>query len=702
MVLTFDISQDEMPIFMAEVDEQLQALDVDLVRLEKSTGDLDLLQRLFRAAHTLKGMAGFIGHHRMVNMTHALETAFDGLRKNKLTVTTSLVNLCLKAVDGLKLLRQEVVSGVECRVEVSPLIAQFEEILGTTVAVPVLPAPVKSNGKDILKVEAQVTSAGQASTSSQKFNVRVEIAPNSFASAARAFQIMLSLQGLGEIISITPSQELIETAAPVSSVLAVVETGSSEAEVLRALQEVPEISLVKVSPIEPVAAAVSYPTQAPPSASPSSTPGQADPELPRPAADAPVVGKTPVQASKEEERSKAATSQANMTVRTTVERLDALMNLVGELITDRNQLNQIRVRMKSDAQGNMENLSDTVGHLARITDQLQEEVMRIRMLPMSNVFNKFPRMVRDLAQKTGKIVDLVIHGEETELDRSMIEEINDPLIHLVRNSVDHGIETPEERRAAGKPEKGTVTLDARHEQGRIVLTIEDDGRGIDPDVIRKSSVNKGMVTEEEAAAMTDTQAIDFIFKPGFSTAKVLSDISGRGVGLDIVQTNIHRVNGIIQIETKVGQGSQFIITLPLTLAIVPTLLVKVEEAVFAVPLVMVTETLRLKGGDIKTIRGKPVTVVRDTLLPLVYLNEALDLPVLKTERKYYFVVVVHSGKERMGLVVDSLCGEEEVVVKSLGSIIGNIPGVSSAAILGDGKVALIIDVSGLFKSMGLH
>lgn len=327
--------------------------------------------------------------------------------------------------------------------------------------------------------------------------------------------------------------------------------------------------------------------------------------------------------------------------------------------------------------------------------------MHIRMLPISSSFGKFPRMVRDMSQKIGKPIDVVIHGEETEMDRSMIEEINDPLIHLVRNSVDHGIESPEERRAAGKPERGTITLTARHEQGRIILTVEDDGGGIDGEKLRKSAVQKGLITPEEAAALTEDQSIDLMFMAGLSTAQKVTDISGRGVGLDIVSTNIQRVNGSIQVETQIGRGTQFKIVLPLTLAIVPALLVKVADATFAIPLVMITETLRLEQGEIKYISQKPVTVLRQSVLSLINLSDIFHSQQGDDQGRNIFAVVVQSGKQRVGLIVDSLVGEEDVVVKPLGGFIGDIPGISSAAILSEGQVALIVDVFGLFKLAGI-
>ncbi|MER3514563.1 MAG: chemotaxis protein CheA, partial [Chloroflexota bacterium] len=388
---------------------------------------------------------------------------------------------------------------------------------------------------------------------------------------------------------------------------------------------------------------------------------------------------------------------------------------VGELITDRNRLFQIRSSFEQRFRGDpqMEELIQTTLHISRITDQLQEEVMRIRMLPIANVFNKFPRLVRDLARKAGKQVELVIRGEETELDRSVIEEISDPLVHLLRNAVDHGLETPEERRAAGKPERGTILLTARHEESRIILTVEDDGRGIDVERVKASAVQRGLLTEAEAAALSHDEAIHLIFRPGLSTAKVVTDVSGRGVGMDIVRANIERLNGTITVETWPGQGTQFQITLPLTLAIIPTLLVRIDESTFAIPLPAVMETLRVPLADIQTVKGKQVIQLRQRVLPLARLSQVLGFrmtdngpSVLRLPssvstsgngQRYEYVVAVRWGRLEMGLLVDALVGEQELVIKPLGRLIGETPGIFGAAILGDGRVALIVDVPGLFK-----
>jgi len=690
MQMVFDISQDELPIFLAEVDEHLQTLDETLVELEHRSGDADLLQNAFRAAHTLKGMSGMIGHHRMTNLTHALETAFDGLRKGQYPVTTALIDLCLDAVDGLRALREEVINGSLSDYDPQPLIEAFADFTSTSghhvqperrvesSSEPPLPHPreAQSNGKHVLYIQAQIDS-------------------RSVASAARAFQLMMALQEVGEISTMQPTLEQIETAQPVQTFQAQVLTTAGQETVLEKLSQISEIQHIEVRADgagQPVIKS-EEPAAAPPQSNSDAVKVEAQSQA--------------VPASQPASRGRSNGSAARgveMTVRTSVERLDSLMNLVGELITDRNHLFQVRNKLEAQARNDplVENLAETVAHISRITDQLQEEVMRIRMLPIGNLLHKFPRMVRDMSQKAGKLVDVVIHGEDTELDRSMIEEINDPLIHLVRNAIDHGIEPPEERRAAGKPERGTVTLNAWHEQGRIILTVSDDGRGIDPAVLRKKVVQKGLMSAEEAAALSDEQAVDLIFLPGFSTAEKVTDISGRGVGMDIVQTNIQRVNGTIHIETAVGRGTTFQIVLPLTLAIVPTLLVRVGPATFAIPLVMVLETLRLSPADIKTIRQKPVTMLRGSVLPLIYLSELYNISENGQQRKRLFAVVIQSGKHRVGLVVDGFMGEEEVVVKSLGKLVGEIPGISSAAILGDGSITLIVDVPALLRLAGIH
>lgn len=798
MPLEFDISADEMPLFLAETEDHLQVLEEGLVRLEQEVEDPDLIQALFRSAHTLKGMAGMIGHTRLVSLTHALETGFDGIRKKTLSISSDFIDVCLESIDALRTLREEVIDLKESGIQVEYMVEKMNNFINSTTApksgtssvieqndqnLSITPAesPETSEKKESTKTEAKkpakespvrkikktdpeqtappqvvkpkenleipVPVIKEVETSPQKtIVVEVDISPKSIASAARAFQIMLVLQSAGSIKEMSPSLEQIESSSPVQHFKAVFIPAQPIDTIRQDLTRISEVDRLVLDDavIELVQPKSSSPVQSDDKNNEPMKLGdflvvngtiteeqleealQLQKKLSTDGGITPLLGqilvkmgvgnqdtidraiakymlqqKSVIVAAQDAEKSKEKV--VDKTVRTSVERLDALMNLVGELITDRNRLNQLRNQLQVSYLGNerFSMLSDTVVHIGRITDQLQEEVMHIRMLPVANVFNKFPRLVRDLAQKTEKELDLVIRGQDTELDRSVIEEINDPLIHLLRNSVDHGIETPSERISAGKNPRGTVILSARHEQGRIVLTVEDDGKGINIEKLKASAITKGLISQTEAATMPNDKAIDLIFLSGLSTSAKVSDISGRGVGMDIVRTNIERLNGTIVVETHPGKGSVFSISLPLTLAIVPTLLVKVGGISFAIPLVMVVETQQLKPDDIRVVSGRPVTQLRDKVITLVHLADVFKLE-SSHKSDLCYMVVVKSNKLEIGLIVDSLMGEEEVVVKSLNSIIGETPGISSAAILGDGQVALILDVSGLYKSSGLH
>ncbi len=669
MQIRFDIADDELQVFMPEAEEQLQKLEEGFMRLEREGADADLLQVIFRAAHTLKGAAGAIGHQRMAKLTHVMETILDGLRKNQYGTNPAMMDALLAGLDNLRLLLEEVTSH-----QVSP------------VDVPSLVAALEASAQGDAAAE-QAAGAGRVDLGSGPgLIVDIAIDPNSVASAARALQIMLSLQTLGTIAAQHPSQADVESARPVARFAARLVTDKAPAEVEAALAWVADITAIKISggaADGPVAPAPERPAE-----------GRAlEVKAEKPA--------DPPPAQKANGANKPAA--ADPTIRTSVERLNALMNLIGELITDRNRLAQLRGRMEAKLRGDevLDDFVNTSVHIGRITDQLQEEVMRIRMLPISTAFNKFPRLVRDLAKSTGKQIELKMRGEDTELDRTVIEAISDPLIHLVRNSVDHGVETPEQRRAAGKPETGTVLLTARHEEGRVIIEVTDDGKGIDVAAVKASAVRKGRLGEHEAAQLSDDEAVHLIFESGLSTAKKVSDISGRGVGMDIVRSNIERLNGSIGIETKVGQGTTFIVSLPLTLAIIPALLVRASETTFAVPLPSVMEALRVPGDQIKRVNGKPVMRLRDKVLPIKHLNEVLAL-----NGGHYqphgqeYVVAVRWGKLEMGLAVDRLVGEQELVIKTISPLIGDTPGTAGAAILGDGRVALIVDVPGLFKLGG--
>ncbi|HNN12565.1 MAG TPA: chemotaxis protein CheA [Anaerolineales bacterium] len=684
MEIIFDINEEELPIFLAEVDEHLQSLDDILIGFERGETDPELVQTVFRSAHTIKGMSGMIGHQRMTNITHAMETVLDGVRKNEIGISEKLVSACLAAVDCMRMLRDEVSTSQTSDIDIEEIVSPLKDLLG---------GEARSDSLKAAQANAVRATENPSSLPNGTIQVQARIDTQSMASAARAFQLMMALQDVGEIKSMSPTQAEIEASAVIGDFSAVVATEQSIEEI--------GVALCKISGIEEVLInGKSFLLNGKNAADPETkSMTQTDKEG---GSSRPVLPAQPTNNSALERRNNNPFGRrgTDMTIRMNVERLDNLVNLVGELITDRNHLKQIHNRL-TRMNSNYDKISETITHLGRITDELQQEVMHIRMLPIASVFGKFPRMIHDMSQKVGKQIDLIIRGEKTEMDRSMLEEINDPLIHLVRNSVDHGIESPAERLATGKPERGKITLTARHEQGRIILTVEDDGGGIDPAKLRKSAVQKGLITAEEAATLTEEQSIDLMFMAGLSTAQKVTDISGRGVGLDIVNTNIQRINGSIQVETNLGTGTKFQITLPLTLAIVPALLVKVHQSTFAIPLVMITETFRLEEAAIKHVYRKPVTMLRESVLSLINLADIFDIQDDGERSKRSYAVVVQSGKQMVGLIVDSLVGEEDVVVKPLGGLIGDIPGISSAAILGEGQVALIIDVFGLYKLAGL-
>ena len=652
---------------------------------------------MFRSAHTIKGMAGMIGHRRMTDVTHALENALDGVRKNTVQISPPLINLCLEAVDCLRSLREEVATLQVSEVDIAGIVASLKD-LGKWEKAEVPQGILQNNDTKTGATVPAHAASGPGDGQHPTLQIHAKIDIYGMASAARAFQLMLALQDLGEIQAMTPTQAQIETATSVGEFAAELVTDQPFEKVSAALTQISGVDEISIDgriifsnqsvlaeqPQEDLHAQVQSTGKL---AGSNSSPAKEYDPGPNPAA-------------RERRTDPAGRRVSDLTFRMNVEHMDSLMNLVGELIIDRNHLKQVHGRL-TRINSNYDQILETVVHLGQIADQLQEEVMGMRMLPIGNIFNKFPRMIHDMSQRVGKDIHVVIHGEETEMDRMMIEEIYDPLIHLVRNSVDHGIEPPAERLAAGKPEYGTLTMAARHEQGRIILTVQDDGGGIDGEKLRQKAIQKGLMSAEEAAGLSEEQSVDLMFLAGLSTVEKATEFSGRGVGLDIVKTNIQHVNGSIQVQTTRGQGTQFQIVLPLTLAIVPSLLVRIQDAVFAIPMVMITETLRLEESEIQYICQKPVVLLRGNVLTLVRLSDIFNLTRSAEEKKHLFAVVIQSGKQQIGLIVDSLIGEEEVVVKPLGTFIGDVLGISSAAILGSGQVALIIDVFNLFKLVGI-
>lgn len=559
--------------FLVETREIIEGLDQDLLELERGSTNPDLLNRIFRAAHTVKGTSSFLGFDQMSELTHKFEEVLNKLRKNEVNITPELINGSFMAFDTMKVLLGKIQSNDTTPIDLNEVLTKLDSLSGHEMP------------------QADLSASDQPEESFQE-PVTVEISPVS--------------------TKISQEEETLQTAS------AKVEKGS------------------------------------------------------------------------------------DTTIRVDVQRLDNLMNLVGELVLGRNRLAQISFMIGSEHENEelAKELVETSSQIDFITTELQSAIMKTRMVPIGRVFNKFPRLVRDLAHEAKKDIELVIAGEETELDKSIIEEINDPLIHILRNSVDHGIESAEERRALGKSPVGAIWLQAEHEGNHIVISIEDDGRGMDPDLLKATAVEKRLLTEAEAAEMSARDAYNLIFLPGFSTATKVTSMSGRGVGMDVVRTNITRLNGLIDIESVVGMGTKIVIKLPLTLAIIQSLLIQVKQEIFVIPLSSVIEVVRITSDEIGTINGKEVIRIRDIVLPLVRIDHVFSVPGESKISNRLYVVVIGLAETRVGIVADLLLGQKEVVIKSLGGYLGNVEGIAGSTILGDGTVKMIIDIGELIKLVG--
>ncbi|MBI2875373.1 MAG: chemotaxis protein CheA [Candidatus Tectomicrobia bacterium] len=729
-LLAFDLTPEELQVFLQEAEEHLQVLDEEIVRLEQEGNDPGLLQEIFRAAHTLKGSSGAIGHHRMADLTHAMETVLDGLRKGSLTVSPDLVDALLEGLDLLRALKEEVVTGRMSQVKITTTVTKLQgmaEGLHSRPSPPATPpfstaypegvpgiptlqepaAPDPHPQPESIGVAGELLLPGSSGANGAPspqdlriYQVSASISPGSLAPAIRALQVLMELGQLGEILSSSPSAEEIDAQKVDHRIEVVLASREEETRLRAALNAIMDLEGIEIAP---PAGDPPPPAREEKDASPPVRGPEKDPEPQIPPEERRIIDLGPAARGKldketlEKIADYQATKQAN-TVRISVERLDTLVDLVGELVTYRNRFYKINgdLTARYGEEPLMEALGETSAHIGTITDQLQAEVMKARMLPLEIVFSKFPRLVRDVARKAGKEVELVIRGQDTELDRSVIEMIGDPLTHLLRNSVDHGLEAPEERRQAGKPEKGQIRLAARHEESYIIITVEDDGRGIDLQRVKESAVSKGFISAEEARTMGEEEAKELIFLAGLSTARKISDVSGRGVGMDVVKTNVERVNGSIAIFTEKGKGTTFEIRLPLTLAFMPTLLVSLRGRTYLIPLSCVIETVRIGAKEVKTIKEREVMQLRGHVLPLIRLEEILGLNgASRPERQ--FVVILRAGDAQVGLMVDSLLGQEEVVIKSLGGIVGDLEVISGATILGDGRVALILNILGLIE-----
>ncbi len=657
MAENMDDMQEIIQDFLVEADELLEELDEDLVRLENESEDEELLNKIFRAFHTIKGSASFLGFEKLTELTHKLEDVLNKLRKFELRLNSEMMDAILAGVDKAK--------------EIIELIKEGGD-------------PESVDIEDNVKQLVKFLDEGYQATDEASEDKGDE----------KAEEEELSEEELVELQEQEVMEEEAEKEAEEASEESKEEKPKSkdeiEAEIERLLQQRMEEDKEKRLKRREKILAELQKKQA--------TGEETEKEEPKQEEEKKVEQKKPVMAKK----SKPVVEQ---TIRVDVQRLDDLMNLVGELVLGKNRLVSVAQKAEEKFSGDevVEELSEVANQITLVTTDLQMGVMKTRMVQIGKVFNKFPRVVRDIARELNKEVELIIEGAETELDKSVVEEINDPLVHIVRNAIDHGIEPPEERVKLGKPSKGRIVLSAYHEGNYIVIEAADDGRGMDPEKLKQKALEKGLITETEARQMSKEEAYALIFKPGFSTAEKVTNLSGRGVGMDVVKTNVEKLNGIIEIKSELGKGTKVILKIPLTLAIIQALLVKVTKEYYAIPLVSVVETVRITKDDIDKVENKDVLRLRENIIPLVYLGDTLGIGKNKKtlDGKEIYVVVVAIAEKKIGLVVDELIGREEIVIKSLGNYLTNIKGISGATIMGDGSVTLILDVANVVNEAAI-
>ena len=665
-----------MQMFIEESQDNLQSLNENLLQLEKDPENLDILNEIFRIAHTLKGMSGTMGFTKMQNLTHNAENILAELRTGEIKVSTHLIDVLFSSLDALENYVDEIIrTGVEGHEEYNNIIIALSDILaenGGATESHYLASPVyqeeafedKGILGDIILPEAQQNVVREAYRQALNvYKVHIFLSADCVLKAARSFIVFRELESIGEIIHSVPPAQDIEDEKFDNDFQVFLVTSHREDIVNEIIMDIAEIDQVETVPIT------------------------VPDEIIQEAGSEPRVNvvneneATPTQSTLRQ--------TAGKTVRVDIGRLDSLMNLVSELIIVKTQLEGI-----GSSEDEEVSYSESVEYLERVTTSLHDAVMKVRMVPVEIVFNRFPRMIRDVSRQLNKDIELVMSGEETELDRTVIDEIGDPLIHLLRNAADHGLETTQERLALGKPKQGTVNLKAYQDGNNVVIEVSDDGKGIDVAVISKSAVEKGVVTQKVADTMSNQEIIELLFAPSFSMAKEVTDVSGRGVGLDVVKSKIAALGGHIEVKTELGKGSNFIVRLPLTLAIIQTLMVQLGDEKYAIPLSNIQNIEDIKVSDIQYVQKQEIILLRNEVIPIIRLHKLLGIKG-QEEKDTIMVVIVQKGDKQVGFVIDDLIGQQEIVIKSLGKYLSGIKMIAGATILGNGEVALILDINTL-------
>lgn len=676
-----------LEVFIDESNEHLQSCSESLLVLEQNPDNIEIVNDIFRNAHTLKGMSATMGFEDIADLTHKMENVLDAIRNHKIQVTAELLDVVFESVDHLEEMVSDISNGGDGKKDVTQTVEKLKRLesgesienIETVVATSSETVTEVAESKLIFDDFEQTVLEQSMEQGFSAYEINISLREDCLLKAARVYMVFEILEKLGEVIKSTPTVEKLEEEKFDTDFSVAFVTKENQDDLKQKLMKVSEVDVVNVQPVQ------LKKMEMPSDVVEKKVEEVAAVETPKP---------TPTKATptKAEAPKTVKNNNASKTIRVNIERLDILMNLFEELVIDRGRLQSISMEL------NHNELNDTVERMTRVSGDLQNIILNMRMVPVETVFNRFPKMVRQLSRDLKKKINLEIIGAETELDRTVIDEIGDPLVHLIRNALDHGIESPEERLTAGKPETGSVELRAYHSGNHVFIEIEDDGAGIDRERVLQKAISKGVVTEEASHSMTDNQINELILASGFSTAEVISDVSGRGVGLDVVKSTIESLGGSISIESEHGKGSLFSIQLPLTLSIISVMLVEIEKEVYAVPLSSIIETSIIKRSDILNAHNQKVIDFRGKVVPLVFLDEIFEVPREDHEDDGFLsVVLVRKGDRIAGLVVDSFIGQQEIVLKSLGNYLTNVFAISGATILGNGQVALIVDCNALIK-----
>ena len=702
-----DVSQ-YLEIFLDETNEHLQNLNTQILDLEQDPENADTINEIFRAAHSLKGMAGTMGYKRMQNLTHDMENVFSEVRNGNIKVQPEMIDVLFQCLDALQEYTDNIKNSAdEGTNDNEPLIRQLNDILNnkgvTSGAAPAAEAPkadapaAKSEGSDepwydINYDESQLSVLQEAVKQGKNvYGINVVVNSSCVLKAARAFLVVKAIEEKGELIVSNPNSQDLEdekfendftlivlSEEPLENLIAAAESVSEIDSAKGAVLDVSKLHTAEGDTVESTQAEEKK--EAPAAAE---TPAKAVPAA-APAAGANAPAKAP--------EKKAGKPVVARTVRVDIEKLDSLMNLVSELITAKNSLVSAA---STTSEGSNSTFNEQIEYLESVTSNLHESVMKVRMVPIESTVNKFPRMIRDLQKTLGKKLDFYMSGEETELDRTVVDEIGDPIMHLLRNSADHGIESAEIRAQRGKPEAGSIWLDAYQDGNNVIIEVRDDGNGIDIEAVRAKGIERGVITPEQAAAMSDKEVINLLFNAGFSTAKKVTDVSGRGVGLDVVKSKIESLSGEVDVKSQLGVGSTWTIRLPLTLAIIQALMVVVGGEKYAISLGSIQTIETIDKSDIKLVQNEEVINLRGTVIPLIRLNEVIETESHPIDENSLIVVIVKKGDKMAGLVIDELIGQQEIVIKPLGKYVKHVKFITGATILGDGEVALIFDANTL-------